>query len=422
MRVDLLTALAGGTSTSAPSRSRLRRLILVPQIALTLVLLLVTGIFVRSLLRLEMAHPGYDVDHVLGVDVQFPQQAILTNEQAATMSSDMRGIETRMLDRLAAVPGVTAAALTDNPFDGVPLAASGTTIIARSDYETTRQYRGVTQGLASADYFRTLDIPVLRGRVFDAREREGAPTTVVVSERLAREIWPGRDAVGQQIAIHSPDSPYPIRWLDVIGVVGSATRPLDEYPRPVFYSPVSTQPFVASTFLVRGTGNPAELALAVKQAIASAAPSVVVAQARPLEQTISGVRYPRRFSAALVGASGMAALLLAAIGIFALMSYAVAQRLGEIGVRMVLGARRRDIMHLVLADAASIAIAGMLIGFALAFAAIRYASHAIVPLPDADAVTFAVVPLVLILVVLLACYLPARRAARVDPLVVLRAQ
>jgi len=245
---------------------------------------------------------------------------------------------------------------------------------------------------------------------------------VVVSERLAREIWPGRDAVGQQIAIHSPESRYPIQWLDVIGVVGSATRPLDEFPRPVFYSPVTTQPFVASTFLVRGTGNPAELALAAKQAIASAAPSVIVAQARPLEQTISGVRYPRRFSAALVGASGAAALLLAAVGVFALMSYAVAQRLGEIGVRMVLGARRRDIMRLVLADAAGIAIAGILIGFALAFAAIRYASHAIVPLPDADAVTFVAVPLVLILVVLLACYLPARRAARVDPLTVLRAQ
>jgi len=147
---------------------------------------------------------------------------------------------------------------------------------------------------------------------------------------------------------------------------------------------------------------------------------VIVAQARPLEETINGVRYPRRFSAGLLGASGTAALLLAAIGMFALMSYSVAQRVGEIGVRMVLGAQRRDVIRLILVDGAGVLIAGIVIGFALAFAAIRYASHAIVPLPDLDAPTFIVVPIVLIVIVLLACYLPARRAAKVDPLVVLR--
>jgi ABC-type antimicrobial peptide transport system permease subunit len=147
---------------------------------------------------------------------------------------------------------------------------------------------------------------------------------------------------------------------------------------------------------------------------------VIVAQARPLEAIVSDVRYPRRFTAGLVAASGTTALLLAAIGVFALMSYAVAQRVGEIGVRMVLGAQRRDIVRLIVNEGAAIVIAGIVIGFALAFAAIRYASHAIVPLPDIDAVTFLTVPVILACVVLLACYLPARRAARVDPLVVLR--
>jgi putative ABC transport system permease protein len=135
---------------------------------------------------------------------------------------------------------------------------------------------------------------------------------------------------------------------------------------------------------------------------------------------VNAVRFPRRFTAGLLGASGTAALILAAIGVFGLMSYAVAERVGEIGVRMVLGARRRDVIRLILVDGAGVLIGGVTAGFALAFAAIRYASHAIVPLPDADALTFVAVPCVLIAVVLLACYLPARRAARVDPLVVLR--
>jgi putative ABC transport system permease protein len=420
IRVDLLSALAGATSTSGRSRSRLRRLVLIPQIALSLVLLLVTGVFVRTLLRLEMAHPGYDADHVVTLDVQLPQQSVDLNEHLQEEKTRTRKAQAGIVDRLAAIPGVTSAAVTEFPFDGVPLAAGGTSIITRSAYETTRQYRGVTAGYVSADYFRTLGIPVLRGRTFDARDRTERATTVIVSERLANELWPGKDAVGQQLAQHWADSIYPIRWLDVVGVVGSATRPTDEYPRPVFYLPLESTPLMGMTFLVKGAGNPAELVASAKQAIASVDRSVIVARARPLEETINGVRYPRRFSAGLLGASGTAALLLAAIGVFALMSYAVAQRAGEIGVRMVLGAQRRDLIRLILRDGAGVVIAGIAIGFALAFAAIRYASHAIVPLPDVDAATFITVPVLLALVVLLACYLPARRAARVDPLVVLR--
>ncbi len=420
IRVDLLPALAGATSTSSRSRSRLRRLVLIPQIALSLVLLLVTGVFVRTLLRLEMAHPGYDAEHVVTLDVQLPQESVDPNQHLQEEKTRTREIQARIVDRLAAIPGVVSAAVTEFPFDGVPLAAGGTSIISRADYETTRQHRGVTAGHVSADYFKTLGIPVLRGRVFDARDRTEPARTVIVSERLANELWSGMDPVGQQLAQHRADSIYPIRWLDVVGVVGSVTRPTDEYPRPVFYLPLESTPLMGMTFLVRGEGNPAELVAFAKQAIASADSSVIVAQARPLGEIIDGVRYPRRFSAGLLGASGTAALLLAAIGVFALMSYAVAQRVGEIGVRMVLGAQRRDVIRLILRDGAGVVVAGIAIGFALAFAAIRYASHAIVPLPDVDAVTFITVPGLLALVVLLACYLPARRAARVDPLVVLR--
>jgi putative ABC transport system permease protein len=421
MKVDLLSALAGGPGPAArPSRPRLRRLVLVPQIALSLVLLLVTGVFVRHMLRLELAPPGYDATQVVALDVQFPQRPTETAEQRNDEGAAMRERSTRILERLRAVPGVTSAAVTFQPPNGVPLAVMSTSMIARSDYETTRQYRGVTAGYASADYFKTLGIALLRGRVFDSRDREPVATSVIVSERLANEVWPGKDPVGQQMAQHWADSTYPIRWLEVVGVVASATLPGEEYPRPAFYLPIESAPLLGSTFLVRGDGRPAELAARARLAIVQAERSAIVAQARPLVESVNAVRFPRRFTAGLLGASGTAALILAAIGVFGLMSYAVAERVGEIGVRMVLGARRQDVIRLILVDGAGVLIGGVAAGFALAFAAIRYASHAIVPLPDADALTFVAVPCVLIAVVLLACYLPARRAARVDPLVVLR--
>jgi putative ABC transport system permease protein len=421
VKVDLLSALGGGPGpASRQSRSRLRQLVLVPQVALSLVLLLVTGVFVRHMLRLELAPQGYDATPVVALDVQFPQRPVETAEQRAEEGAALREIQTRILDRVAALPGVTRAALTYRPPNLMPLAMMSTSMIARSDYETTRQYRGVTSGHVSAGYFDTLGIPLLRGRVFDARDRKPLATSVIVSQRLADEVWPGQDPVGQQMAQHWANSTTPIRWLDVVGVVGSVTLPLEEYPRPVFYLPIESVPLMGSTVLVRGDGHVADLTARAKQAIVQAEPSAIVAQARPLQETVNAVRFPRRFTAGLLGASGAAALILAAIGVFGLMSYAVAQRVGEIGVRMVLGAQRKDVIRLILFDGAGVLIAGIVSGFALAFAGIRYASHAIVPLPDVDAPTFIVVPALLIAVVLLACYLPARRAARVDPLVVLR--
>jgi putative ABC transport system permease protein len=427
LRVDLLAALTASAPTATRSRTRLRRLVLIPQVALAVVLLLLSGVFTRSLLKVEWAPQGYTPDHVVILQTQFPQRqqpsAPYTPEVAARYraeAADMRVAQDRILERVSAIGGVSSAALCETVSDDVPLARGTTSIISRSDYESKGQHRGVRLGLVSTGYFETLGIRLLRGRVFDNRDRRQPTLSVIVSERLANELWPGQDPIGQQLANHWADSQFPIRWMTVVGEVSSVTRPTEEYPWPVVYMPIESQPLMGTTFLVRGAGNPAELAAAAKQAIASVAPEVIVARARPLEATVSDARYPRRFTAGLVGASGLAALLLAAIGVFALMSYAVAQRLGEIGVRMVLGAGRRDIVRLIVRDGAAMAIAGIAIGFALAFAAIRYASHAFVPLPDVDAATFVAVPLILCAVVLAACYLPARRAARVDPLVVLR--
>jgi macrolide transport system ATP-binding/permease protein len=422
VRTDLLASLTNG-AVIAPRQTRaaLRRIVLVPQVALSLLLLLVAGLFVRNVLRVELAASGYDAAHVALLKVQLPlTKTLATKQDMATAADRARETFQRMLDSIGTIPEVMSAAVTQETIQGVGLAESYTSVIARSDYRTTNRYRSATVGRISANYFTTLGIPLLHGRRFDLRDRTASATTTIVSEKLANQLWPGKNPVGEWLAFHSPDAHTPPQWLEVVGVVASVTLPLEESPRPVFYVPIESNPLLASTVLVRGHGNLARLIDGAKQAIRQADRTAIVTQARALEDAVNAVRYPRRFSAALLSVSGVAGLALAALGVFALMSYAVAQRLGEIGVRMVLGAQRRDVIRLILRDGVGVAVSGILAGFALAFAAVRYASHAIVPLPDADAVTFIVVPVVLILMVLLACLLPARRAARVDPLVVLR--
>jgi predicted permease len=422
VRTDLLSSLtSSGAGVPRQARSRMRRLVLVPQVALALVLLLVSGVLVRSLLRVELASPGYDPAHVVVLQIQLPfQPSLRTNEQYAAERERLKLVSARILGRASAVPEVESAALTGETIQGVALAESGTTIIARSEYGKANAYKGATTGYISAHYFQTMGIPLLRGRPFDQRDVLSVAATTIVSERLAQELWPGRDPIGEAIAFHSPQSRTPPRWMEVVGVATSATLPLEVFPRPVFYVPIESTPHSATTLVVRGTGHPAQLIDRVKKAVAGSGDGAIVARARPLTEVVAAVRYPRRFSAALLGVSGLAGMILMSVGVFGLMSYAVAQRVAEIGVRMVLGAQRRDVIRLIVLDGAGVVTAGIVIGFALAFAAIRYASHAIVPLPDIDALTFIVVPALLIAVVLLACYLPARRAAKVDPLVVLR--
>ena len=423
VRSDLLSALtSSGIVAPRVGRARMRRLILVPQIALSLVLLLVSGVMVRSLLRQELATPGYDAEHVVILQVQLPAASLPTNaEERSAESERLTMVFDRIVERVAALPEVSSVAVSEMSIQGVGLPEMGSTVIARSDDGTARTPRGATHGYVSPDYFKTMGIPLVRGRPFDTRDMKREARTAIVSERLASELWPGKDPIGEAFAHpYSPVSKYPTRWFEVVGVVKSATLPLDEFPRPVFYVPLASNPLMGSNILVRGSGNPAQLIVRVKEAIAQADDAVLISQARPLADAVDAIRSPRRFSTALLGASGVAGLVLAALGVFGLMSYAVAQRLGEIGVRMVLGAQRRDVILLILFDGAAVVIAGIVIGFGLAFAALRYASHAVIPLPDADAATFIVVPLILVGSVLFACYLPARRAARVDPLVVLR--
>ncbi|MGH9408734.1 MAG: FtsX-like permease family protein, partial [Vicinamibacterales bacterium] len=421
-RVNLLSSLKAGEAVDpGTARSRLRPLVLGLQVALALVLLVVAGVLVRSLLRLELAPPGYDADHVVIADVQLPYRPIQSGAERVAAAAAAADAFARVLETGRASPDVTAAATTgDIGGLGLGLATSRTTIIARLGDRTTNGYRSATVGYVSADYFSAMGIGLLRGRAFDARDAAAPDQTVIVSMRLATELWSGQDPLGELVAFSSPASPFAPRWLTVVGVVQSVTLPTEEYPQPALYVPIESNPLLASALVVRGTGDASQLIAHITAAVARGDRTAIVASARTMDDSIEAMRFPGRLSASLLGSSGAASLVIAIIGVFGLVSYAVAQRTREIGVRMVLGATGADVVRLVLVDVARAMGLGLTIGLAAAFGALRYASHALVPLPNLDPLTFVTVPAMLAAAVLLACYVPARRAAGIDPNVALR--
>jgi hypothetical protein len=276
----------------------------------------------------------------------------------------------------------------------------------------------------SAGYFETMGIPVLRGRTFDGRDAERTAPVALVCERLARLLWPGKDAVGQFVARFDPKHPGSgPRWQLVVGVVREV-RPIsrEDQGTPMIYTPLEQQLSPYATHLVaRGLASELELKRTVTDAILQADPDVEVRACLTLNDRIGEVLYPRRVAATILAAAGLIGLLLSTVGLYGLVSYAVAQRLREIGIRAALGARDVDLVWLMLRDGALMLGVGLLAGVPLAFAAIRVTSSTVVALPSMDLVTLLGVTGLLAFVTLTASYLPARRAARSNPIDVLRA-
>jgi predicted permease len=420
-RVDLLSSLKGDeTVDRAGGRSFVRRAVLGTQIALALVLLIVAGVLVRALLGLELGSPGYDANHVIIADVQLPYQALQSAVSRASAEAETARSFTRIAASVRTLPDVAAVAVVFDSGQGVGLATSHSTIVAERGDRAPLAYHAAISGSVSAEYFSAMGIPVLRGRGFDASDAAAPKETVVVSERLASEVWPGQDPLGQRLALSSPNSVSPPEWRRIVGVVGSVTAPLEEYPQPTLYVPIESNPLSASALVVRGNGSAAQLMQHITEAVTRGDQTAIVSSARTLNDSVRAMRYPRRLSASLLGSSGLASLLIAIIGVFGLVSYAVAQRTREIGLRMVLGATRGDVLRLMMLDVARVIGLGLATGFVCTFVALRYASHALVPLPELDPLTFVTVPAILVTAVLIACYIPARRAAAIDPNVALR--
>ena len=271
--------------------------------------------------------------------------------------------------------------------------------------------------VVAPNYFRTMETTLLRGREFTEADREGAPGIAILNETLAARLWPNEDALGKRVSVAGPKGPF----LEVVGVArNSKYRTLGETPRPYVYLPLSQSYDPKMTLVVRTTGEPKAIAPIVREQIRALNANLPIADVQTLREQLELTLLPSRIAAWTLGAFGALALLLAGIGIYGVVSYGAAQRTREIGVRMALGAKEKDVLGLVLWDGLIVIGAGLAIGLLLAAVATRVIASFLYGVGATDPLTFIAVPLLLGSVALLASYVPARRAVKVDPLVALR--
>jgi ABC-type antimicrobial peptide transport system permease subunit len=434
---NLETSLrVAGRGQSGPASQHLRNSLVVAQIALTLILLVGAGLLGKSFYRLLQIDPGFRTETAVAMEVSMPsvrldereykefmkayeqlhEQGIVPDAQTRFSADQERQgrFRQQLLDRLTQMPGVVAAGSINRlPLTGD--AADGTFFInnnpAREGYAEFR--------VASADYFSAMGIPLLRGRTFTESDQPTAPNAAVVSQSLAQKYWPNEDPIGQAIQFGNMDGD--LRLLHIVGVVGDVhAGGIDTPARPTVYAnALQRRPSSDLSFVVRAVVPPSSLVPAMRQAVKSLDAQLPI-DFRTLDQIFSSSLDQRRFSLVIFSVFGAVALLLAAMGIYGVTTYAVAQRTQEIGIRMALGARMSDVLKMILRSAMMLALVGAAIGVAGALALTRLMSALLFGVTPTDLPTFALVAVCLIAVALIACYLPARRATKVDPLVALR--
>ena len=422
LRTDLLTALnVGGSAQAASPRSRFRRWIVVPQICFSVVLLLAAGVLTRVLLRAEFADRGFDPDGVVYAEIARPPRysGNMTPVQRQAENARQKAEYLQLFEEVRELPGIEVAALANRVVwtnsDNIPIVTRETV--------RDRQYRWAAGAQVSSGYFETMRIPILRGRAFGAQDTAGSVPVAIVDERLARLLWPDKDALGEDIAVPDRATNAPPTWLRVIGIAKEVRLAGDEVQdRPFVYLPIVQQPVVLSASIVaRGRANAPELLKTLPAAIVAAQTDAEVPRARTMKEEIAAVLYPKRLGATVLALSGVFGLLLSVVGLYGVVSYSAAQRMREIGIRSALGAERRDLVMLLLRDALLALAVAIGLGVALGLAAVRVVSSLVVALPQIDLVTLIAIPLLLGTVIVGACLRPVWRAARVNPIEVLRA-
>jgi putative ABC transport system permease protein len=408
-RASALHEGAAGTGLSR-GRRRFTRFVVAGEVALSLVLLAGAGLLLRSFWRLSNENAGFDPTRVLSLQVNLSGPRYREDEAQTRFYEDAVG-------RIAALPGVeSAAAVSWRPLG----AGSATSFIVpdrpapAAGQEPVADVRMVTPSL-----FRTLGIPLRAGRDFDEGDRVGRPRVVVVNERLAREFWPGQSALGRKIKMEWDA----MQEAEIVGVVGDVRLVgLEQAPRATLYWPIAQLPNSFASFLVKTKEGPAALAPSIKAALASVDPALPVARIAALDAVVHDSLQQPRFTSVLIGAFALTAALLAALGLFGLLSYSVAQRLPEMGIRLTLGAQPVDIAGLILREGALLAAAGAAAGLLGALALSALLTHLLYETSPRDPLAFAAVVAFVALLAFAAAALPARRASRVHPAVALRSE
>jgi len=420
LRLNLDSVLKQGSKgTSNAGHQRVHSFLVIAEIAMALVPLIGAGLLLRSFQHMLAVSPGFQSDHVLTMSV--PQAALtLTQANQMTQAQQLQFSEKQSLQfeqiaqQIRALPGVkSVGAIDDLPLSSQLRQATRFVIegqpVPPSESRPIVQFRTV-----SLDYFSTLGIPLLKGRSFTPEDFTLQSSTVI-NDAMARRFWPNGDFMGKRINLCSLN-PKPC-WFSIIGVVGNVHQfGLDTAQTFDAYFVGGWAPYV----VIRTASDPVALASAVSEVIHKADPNLPVTQVMRMDDLLSNSESPRRFSAVLTGIFSVLALVLAAVGIYGVMSYAVSQRTREIGIRMALGAQPGDVRTLIVGRGAKLAILGVALGIAGAFALTRLLASLLFVVKPNDPATFAGVSLLLVATALLACYVPARRAMKVDPLVALR--
>jgi putative ABC transport system permease protein len=402
----------GGRAMAGGVRGRLMRNALVlGQVALTLVLLVGAGLLIRSFARLQAIDPGFRSEGVLTARVVLP---------AAEYAEPARQVafHQQLVEKVRAMPGAReAATIYPMPLGDsnmvLAFAVEGRPAPPPNEVPSTN-VRG-----ASPDYFRALGIRVRQGRTFTDQDVQGSLPVVVVNETMAKKVWPGESPLGKRINFGDPAQPAD--WMTVVGVVADVRhQALNEEPGSEAYWPQYQQPFTDFFLVLRTDRDPASLPDGVREAVRSLDPNLPVDQIRTMEDLIALSLSQSRFKMVLLSLFAGLALALAAVGVYGVVSYSVAQRTHEIGIRMALGAERRSVLRLVVRQGMAVVLIGVAAGLALAFWGSRFLAGQVYGVSAKDPLTFLAVPVVLLAIALLANYLPARRATRVDPLVALR--
>ena len=403
---------AGERLTAGRDRGRVRRGLIVAEVAISMTLLVAAGLHLRSLVRLQQVDPGFDAERVLAATV------FLSGVQESEDAQEI-AFFARLLEGLVRRPGVvTAGAVTTLPMNPVgidydlPFSADGSPPPANAERQE------VDFRVVAGDYFQALGVPLVRGRGFDATDREDAARVVLVNRTLANRFFAGRDPVGRRVWVGGS-----VGVATVVGVVGDVRhRSLSARPRAELYVPFRQYPHGGMTVVVRGSGDPSALARVVKDEIYSLDRNQAINDLVTLPDLLHGSVSPQRFNLILLGGFATLALLLAAVGVYGVIAYAVGQRTREIGIRMALGAAAREIRRGVILPAVGLAGIGVVLGSAGAWVAGRLLAPELYEVSLHDPLTFALVAAILLGAAWAACAIPARRAARMDPLVALRSE
>jgi len=412
-RPDLNTALkeSSGRNPGSFQGSGLRNLLVVSEVAVALLLLVGAGLMTRSFLRLQQVDPGFEATNVVSMNIALPTSKY-RQQQVMTFYD-------QLFERVKNLPGVKSVAGI-NP---LPLGNSnassrfvveGAPFVALAD----RPFAGVR--VITPDYFQTMSIPQLKGRSFTEQDREKTPNVIIVNEALASRYWPNQDPIGKRLGFFE-EAPGKQEWREIVGVVGNVkSKALEIEVMPEAYFPYRQVPENFMNLVVLTASDAVSMVPAIRNQVLSVDKDQPVSDIMTMEQRLAKSVAAKRFVMSLLGAFSILALGLAAVGIYGVMAYLVTQRTQEIGVRMALGAQKRDVLRLVVGKGMVLAIVGTAIGLVASLALTRLMRSLLFEVTPTDWLTFVIVSVVLLTVALLACYIPARRATKVDPLVALR--